>query len=917
MAATSYQKTVIAMGELPPNRSLLHTRIHRPNTCSDVVVRTRLFEQLNANLDNPLTLISAPAGYGKTTLVTSWLDHVLADADSETAHPFCTAWLSLNPVDNDPHTFFSALVAAIESAFPDACADIRAVLQSGQPVVLTWLTTAIALACAALPGRLVLIVDDYYLITNDAVHAAVAMLIRNWGAGVHTVIVTRANPPLRLAQLRARQQILEIRSHHLQFEREELAAFMRAQIKDDLPTTVLDTLHARTEGWAVGVRLAAVSLGQRGDVASFISEFERNSNRYIMDYLVDEVLGEQPAEMQAFLLHTAMLPRMSGPLCAAMVEGMDAPACQTMLEQLEQHNLFIVNLDDYRGWYRYHHQFQAFLVNRLRLQVGEAGIRKLRLCAADWLSANGHPEEAIVEYVDMGELSRAAELIEDHLVVLQNDEQWPSLSRWLSHLPDPVLHQRPGLLIALGWVKRFQNADEQIRGLVAQAESLLKGADEAQQSFWQAQVLALKTVGNIIPDAEERISVANQARRLALREHVWVRTYAALRELQSNQAIGRYDSASNLIDDLLETSDFSDGKSLARLHLAAAAVHAFEGVLPAARWHAQCCRDYSLQHSMPMTAVWGSAFMGLVHFQRNELPDAEVHLRAVLNARFAANWQAIAYSAHALLCAWVEQGRITEAQWVVESVRELEGATGRQMDRRVSDALAAYLALHQDNWTAALQWTRSCVADMPKNMRLSDPELPILAHVLLAQNTPDSLIRAHSGLSELAERKRRINDRLGYYEALVWLASVKRAQNRQIEALDALAEAVAFGQPRGFVRWFVEGGEPVREILTQLLRTNRCAAEANALLAEIARVQRQMSPLAVVASPDPSVEPLTMREFEVLELLAAKLSNKEIAVKLGISPITVRNHTTHVYEKLHVATRQQAVEQAKAHGLLR
>lgn len=899
--------------------TLLHTRLHRPKTCSDVVARARLFERLNGNLDNPLTLISAPAGFGKTTLVTSWLDHgfTSTSAGDDAAPPFHMAWLSVNLVDNDPHTFFSALVAAIESAFPDACADTRALLQSGQPLALAWLTSAISQACALLPNRLVLIVEDYYLITNDAIHAEMASLIRNWSARVHTIIVTRANPPLRLAQLRARQQLLEIRSHDLQFDREEVATFVRAQFKDELPAALLDILHMRTEGWAVGVRLAAVSLQQRDDAARFMSEFERNGNRYIMDYLVDEVLGDQPAEMQAFLLHTAVLPRMSGPLCAAVAEHVNAQSCQAMLEQLEQRNLFIVNLDDHRGWYRYHHQFQVFLVNRLRLQMGDAGIMELRQRAAVWLTANGYLDEAIVEYADTGDFDQAAQLIEDNLVALQNDEQWPRLARWLSHVPEATLRQRPSLLIALGWVKRFQNADDEITGLAAQAERLLKTADEAQQSRWRAQLLALKTVGNVIPNAEERIAVAAQARQLAPRDHIWVRTFAALTEILKHQIMGDMDGALHLLDDVLEDPDFGDGKSLGRLHLAAAGAHVYEGLLPGARWHAQRSRDYAIQHQMPMTSAWGSGVMGLVHFHQNELQEAEIHLRAVMDARFAANWQAIAVSAHALLCIFVEQGRKAETQWIVDTIRELEGARGHLADVRIADALAAYLALHQGSRKAALGWSRTSVADKGKNMRQSDPELPMLIHVLLAQNTPASLTRAQSGLAEYLEFSQRINDRLAHHEALVWLAQVKHAQNRLAEALDALSDAVAFGQPHGFVRRFVEGGEPVREMLTQLVRSNRHAAEATALLAEIGQAQRQSSPLAVSALPDVAIDPLTNREFEVLELLAAKLSNKEIAAKLAISPITVRNHTHSIYGKLRVPTRRQAVLQAKAHGLIR
>ncbi|MCS6847595.1 MAG: LuxR C-terminal-related transcriptional regulator [Anaerolineae bacterium] len=906
------------MAEQHLGSALLHTRIHRPKTCSDVVVRTRLFDRLSANLDNPLTLISAPAGFGKTTLVTSWLDRVLAKTDGDAGTgAFRTAWLSVNSLDNDPHMFFSALTTAIESAFPGACADVQAALRSGQPVALSWFTAALTQACISLPERLVLIVDDYYLITNDAVHAEMATLIRNWSTRVHTIILTRAHPPLRLAQLRARQQLLEIRASDLQFDRNELASFVTAHVRADLPASLLDVLLARTEGWAVGVRLATFSLQQRSDVATFIGEFERNSNRYIMDYLVDEVLGDQPEEIQTFLLHTAALPKLTSPLCAAVVEGMDAPTCQMMLEQLERRNLFIVNLDDHRGWYRYHHQFQAFLLNRLRARVGEDGLTALRLRAADWLASNGYLDEAIVEYVSMGEPDRAVDLIEDNLVALQNDEQWLRLWRWLSYIPEATLHQRPGLLIALGWIKRFQSADEQIAGLTERIERLLRAGDEAQRARWQAQLLGLKLAANVISNVEEAIAIARQARQLAPRDHIWVRTYAALQEILRSQELGGFDHAVRVLESLLQDAEFSDGKSLARLHFVGATVHMYAGALPEAHWHARRCRDHAVQCHMPLTAAWGSCAMGMADFHRNELQSAEAHFQSVIEDRFVANWQATALSAYFLLSMWVEQGRINDAQWVVDVVREWERAMDNSVETRISDALTAYLDLHRGNLKPALHWARSSTADMPGKVRLNDPELYVLIHVLLAQNTAASLARAESALAALLAQSKRANERRVHHDALVWLALLKRAQNRQSEALDALAEAVAFCQPRDLVRRFIEGGEPVREMLTQLLRANRCTAEATALLAEIARAGRPPAPVAVSAAPDAAIEPLTTREFEVLELLAAKLSNKEIAAKLNILPITVRNHATQIYAKLHVASRRQAVEQARAHGLIR
>lgn len=878
-----------------------------------MVLRQRLFERLDANLVNPLTVISAPAGFGKTTLVTSWLDRTVSENSR------AVAWLSVDANHSAPHEFFAALIAAIENAFPGACADVRPLLHSGQTQALWQIPTTIAQACVTWPGKLVLILDDYHLITNADVHAAMSYLIEHWHERVHVIIVTRADPPLRIPQLRAQRKLAEVRTHDLQFELDDVAAFVRKSYAGAAPDALLQALHDRTEGWAAGLRLAVASLQQRADIESFVREFERNSNRYIMDYLMDEVLRAQPAEMQAFLQHTSVLSRMCAALCAVAVEPLDAPACQAMLEQLEVRNLFIVNLDDHRGWYRYHHQFQALLLKQLRMRLGDAGIIQLRQRAAVWLATNGYPDEAINEFVALSEFDQAAQVIEDNLVALQNDEQWSRLSQWLDKMPQAIIDQQPGLLIALGWVKRFHDADGEIKGLAARAEQQLDEMDEVTRSYWQAQLLALKTSRGVTAIEADRADIARNARELAQRGQIWVRTYALMNEAFAHQSMGNVAVAVNVLNDALDDPDFISGKSLARLHISASFVHYSESELPSVYWHAQRCRDFSTRHHMPMTASWGDCMLGLARFHQNDLQEAERHFRAVLDARYAANHQAVALSAHGLLSILSERSDVDTAQRVVNAMRELETSAGQLVDTRVSTALAAYLNLCQDDLKSAAAWAHSIAVERQWDIRGDNPVLSVLLNVLIAQNSNTSLNRAQTILVTALEYSQSVIDRRFHNEALVWLARVLWAQNRQAEALDALADAVAFAQPRGIVRWFAEGGEGVRELLTQLVDAGRYAGEAAAVLAAITpSTPSSQPPSADGMAPGPQVDidSFTNRESELLELLAARLTNKEIASKLMISPNTVRNHTIRIYRKLNVTTRRQAVQQAMARGLI-
>jgi LuxR family maltose regulon positive regulatory protein len=888
---------------------MLVSRLHRPNTCSDAIMRDRLFERLHAGLDNLLTVISAPAGAGKTTLLTSWLDSL---AENEGGLPsFQVAWLSVDPALDNPQTFFAALIDAIESAFPDACAEARDLLQSSTPMAWPYFTQKLLEACAALPVRLVLVIDDYHLISDSTVHEVLSQLIRAWHPQVHPIILSRTHPPLGLTQLRVRHQLNELIFRDLQFDAGEAGAFVRESTRIDVTASFADALQQCTEGWAAGLRLATLSLQQRGDMNAFIRDFKRNSNRFIMDYLLDEALKNQPAALQSFLLRTAVLPRLCSALCAVVVDGFTEDECQATLEQLEQRNLFIVNLDDQRNWYRYHHQFQSMLNNVLRREIGEAGINALRRRAATWLAGNGYPDEAIDEYVRLKAFDAAAEIIEDHIVALQNDEAWTRLARWLALMPEEVINRRPGLLIARGWVGNFQNAYAAIRATIPHIQALLDAADEATQTRWRAQFHALQSAGSITLDIDERLRAAHSAHTLAPVTDVWMRATAAYGEIVTLVHIGDYTRSRALLRECLEDPSYSDGRALARLHQAGEYTRYYEGDLPSVIWHADHARKLAQQHHMPMTSGWALAFLGAAHWHRNELPAAERYFKEVFEKRFSANQHAVAASTYMLFNILTARGAFHESHDMALALHELESATKNISALRIADALDAYLAIKRGGVNAAMAWANTSPLGISREPDMNYPDASILIQVLLADKTPASLSRAEHVTSQALTRCRFMHDDRSTHEALVWMAQVKCLQGCKDGALEALAPAVTFAQPRGILRWFINGGEHVKELLKQLARDRRCAEQARAILAAW-----PANDAAQPANHRDAALLLTYREIEVLELIAEKLTNKEIAARLHISPITVRNHTSNIYDKLQVATRREAVVQARSLRLI-
>ncbi len=416
---------------------LLATKLYIPPCRSNVVLRPHLIERLNAGLHRKLTLISAPAGFGKTTLVSTWV--------ARSGRP--TAWLSLDAGENDPTRFLTYLVAALQRIAPTIGAGVVSVLQAPQPPPTESILTALLNEISAIPDAFILVLDDYHVIDAEAVDSALTFLLEHLPAQLHLVIATREDPQLPLARLRARDQMTELRAADLRFTPGEAAEFLNQVMGLNLAAGAIAALEERTEGWIAGLQLAALSMQGHEDVAGFIRAFA-GDNRYIVDYLVEEVLQRQPEQVRSFLLQTSILDRLSGPLCDAVTDQEDG---NVLLEALERGNFFVVPLDDTRHWYRYHHLFGEVLATHLRAEQPEL-VAVLHQRASAWYEQYGSATDAIRHALTAQDFAHAADLVELAWSSRLRSRQEATVLGWLKALPDEVVHVRPVLSVVYAHV---------------------------------------------------------------------------------------------------------------------------------------------------------------------------------------------------------------------------------------------------------------------------------------------------------------------------------------------------------------------------------------------------------------------------------------------------------------------------------
>jgi LuxR family maltose regulon positive regulatory protein len=940
--------------------NLLATKLFVPPARANLVVRQRLFERVEAGLQQKLTLVAAPAGFGKTTLLSAW-----RATAAGSALPF--GWVSLDRADNDPLRFWSYVITALDTLAPGVGTSALALLQSPQPPpiesLLTSVLNAFSVASAMPPVHdVALLLDDYHVITAPAIHGALAFLLEHLPPQLHLVILTRADPALPLARLRARGAVAELHASDLRFTPDEGAAFLNQVMGLSLTAAALAALEARTEGWVAGLQLAALAMRDHGDRSGFIRSFS-GSNRYIVDYLAAEVFASQPAHIQAFLLQTAILDRMCGSLCDAVlglttdhrppttdqgdngssVVGRQSSVVggaysQLILDQLERDNLFVVSLDNERQWYRYHHLFADVLRHRLASGVSAETVASLHRRASVWFEQQGLVAEAVHHALTVADDVRVADLIEQHGLRIIVGGQGLTALGWLSALPDALIRARPMLCTVDALALLFTNQLDAAEARIQDAERTIQPDTPPDQvQLIQGRAAAIRAnIARYTGDLAQCVAFAHEVLRLLPESETIARTTAMLHVARAFRVSGdvRHDAerrASAVIAPF-QASDHLLGRLAAITNLARLQV--LQGRLRAAAATYREMTEIAARPDEPLL-LEGPAYyagMGAVLYEWNDLDAAEQHLaqaieqlegRQVVDAEdVALGYLTLAHLQHA-------RGNKADAQRTLETYTHLARQRGFVAHLVARGAAAqAQLALAQGNLAAAVAWanasdTKSVPGTADDLPFAHEAEYLILARVWIAQGgawLPQAVELLDRLLAD-AEAKARMGS---VVEILIVRALAQWAQKAHDEALLTLERALVLAAPEGFVRRFVDEGPVMAAMLQASVTRGIMPDYITRLLEAFPRTEGQgqrteaTGPIHSVLSPQSSslVEPLSARELEVLRLIANGKSNAEVAQTLVIAISTVKTHINSIFSKLQVSSRTQAIALARDLHLL-
>jgi LuxR family maltose regulon positive regulatory protein len=938
---------------------ILATKLYIPPPPPKVVLRPRLTERLNEGLHRKVTLISAPAGFGKTTLVSAWIASLNSStpvtryptptphASDGTPHSFKVAWLSLDEGESDPARFLTYVITALRTVAPTIGEGVLGVLQSPAPAppptepILTTLLNEIT----TLSDTCVLVLDDYHVIDARAIDDALTFLIEHLPPQMRLVIATREDPQLPLARLRAGDQLAELRVTDLRFTPVEAAEFLNQAMGLQLSAEEIAALESRTEGWIAGLQLAAISMQGYKDTTEFVKSFT-GSHRFVMDYLVEEVLQQQPEPVQTFLLRTSILDRLCGPLCDAVLIDPSAPG-QEALEYLERTNLFIIPLDNERRWYRYHHLFADLLRQRLHQSTDErrrtkdegrnadsssfvlrpsSFVDELHIRASQWYEENGLDIEAFQHAAAANDIDRAERLMDGRGIPLHFRGAVTTIVNWLESLPAVVKNARPSL-----WWRH--GAMLLVIGHTTGVEEKLDAAEAALQKLALSKPLALSEA-NGLPNGTEADEKAQYL----------VGRIAAARAVL---ALTRYDVEAMLTQSrrALEFLPPNNRTLRANAHWTLGYAYFLLGDRAAARQALTEAIALSQASGDIFTGILATTGLGNVQEADNELFQAAETYRRVLQVSGDQPLQII-YEAHLglarVLYEWNELDAAEEhGQQSLQLARQYDKVIDRfivcelflarvKLARGDEDGAADMLV--QANQSAR---QRNFVHRLPEVAAAQVPILLRRGHVpeaaRLAQtyNLPLSMARVHlaqgdtSSALAVLESFRQSVEAKGWKDeglkAMVLQSVVLHAHGELEKAVEALGEALALAEPGGFVRIFVDEGIPMARLLAEAARRGIMRAYASTLIAALdAEKQRSAgeSTLRPVAASQPLVEPLSQRELEVLQLIAQGLSNSEISERLFLALDTVKGHNRRIFDKLHVQRRTEAIARARQLGLL-
>jgi LuxR family transcriptional regulator, maltose regulon positive regulatory protein len=895
---------------------LLVTRTRVPQLPLDWMARPRLSGKLVEAWRHKLVLISAPAGYGKTTLVI------------ETLHGFKqpAGWVSLEAGDNDPGSFWTYFILALQKVRPSFGQPILNALQSHQQPPTTWVLTALINSISENQEDFTLVLDDYHNIESQAINEAVSYLVDHLPVQVHLIILSRSDPPLPLARWRVKGELAEIRAADLGFTLEEAAQFFKNVTGLCLTGPDLATLENRTEGWIAGLKMAALSLHGRKDISAYVRDFS-GSNRYVLDYLAEEVLQQQPSDLKLFLLETSILERLSSPLCDAVTGRSDS---QSWLARAEEANLFISPLDDERRWYRYHQLFATILSNQLA-KSGPEKVQLLHQRASFWYEKQGLTREAFNHALAGGDTDRAAVLVENAAPDMLGHHQAVALLEYASCLPDALVLASPWLCIFFAWASLMANRPDMLSTMVSRVSAALAESPSAFSARSSANMQRVKghllSIQSFIAqsqgDTPGSIRLAEEADRI-------------LPGNELDDLLARAVNSLNLVSCHQTTGDIS--KSIPYLESLAEAgrkINYHYAVLAAmgslAEIEIQLARsdraDTFCREAIEYGSHWGGAcplsstayayiFLGQLNYAQHDLACALENLTKGIELGEASfNWEPVLKGYLYLAEVSAAQGNQEEAMEYLQRAAKVGPWVFVPPEVAQIPARKARLFLRGGNIAPALDWARQQEASLPLAKipgYLQEYAYLTLIRTRLAageyRGLPDYLGEFVSN----AERQQRISMVI---EALLLKAQALDRLGQLPAAREALKRALELAEPSGYLQVFIDEGAPITGLLGTMTSVDQQFAYATKILG-------MMAPLAADQSGTPArtiipgaVETLSEREIEVLRLITEGKSNKEIASALFLAVGTVKKHTNNLFGKLGVDSRTRAIARARELGI--
>lgn len=866
---------------------LLHTKLYPPRPRPVSIVRPTLLDLLDAARDGKLTLVSAPVGSGKTTIVTEWL------AD-QTA-----AWLSLDENDNDPLRFVSYLVAALRTI--GLGKDL--IVQDTQAVI-----TMLLNEITAQPDTIILVLDDYHVITAPEVDDLVTFMLDHQPRNFHLVILTRTDPDLPLARLRARGQLTEIRSGDLRFSIEEVKAFFEDSMGLQLSPANIIALEGRTEGWAAGLQLAALALKDQAldNVDAFISSFS-GSNRYVIDYLADEVLHQQSAPIQQFLLQTAILTRLSAPLCDAVTDVVEPSA--VMLHHLEQSNLFLIPLDDRREWYRYHHLFTDLLRQRLE-QTHPMAINELHRRASRWYAQHGYIDDALYHAVAAPDLAFAAQIVEQNYLDAMQLQDPHRVRHWLNRLPEDFINQHLGLLVARAWVEMYTIQFAALDATIVQFEALRQATQDlpshidrmrAELYILQARLAIWRN------DFDGSLAYADASVALLDADDFFLLTNARQNLAHAYLMLGDLDAAAVVTADVLRDAEAHHEPSSQLVTLMSMIyITRQQAKLSTAESLSYRMHDIAREsHNIAMQAI-ALAWLARSKYERNHISEAiQLAQDAVILGKKGGSERAILDASLVLFNIHYQDDseHVTQANQIMDEVyHSIQQLIHRPDLQNYLLAQRVRMWLRQGQLDEARQWADQVNFDIESiPLEFIEVIYGTIVRVYLTQG--DDLDKAANLLDTIQAHSEPRHRRFALLDVFLLRALVLAAQGNNERAIESLKDALTIAAPEDYKRTFIEEGQPMAELLEQARQRDIFPEFCAEVLADMQRSQGL-------------IEPLSERELDVLRLIAAGMKNQAIADELTVSLNTVRFHTKNIYTKLGVNSRTQAVAKGQALQLL-